>query len=639
MSFTKLYKSLNKEQQKLVFEYAKLVEEKTESKVNTEDEEKDDFLSFESFDLFNYQKESIKSMESFELEGKITIKSPDGNINKYTNCGIFANPVGSGKTICMLELIRRNKMKCKSNKKNLIHRDLHGYSFQNKKYHSIDSTLIILPHGAVLKQWVNTIQEYNSMNYLIIDGQKKDPNNQDTIFPNKIKNLEKYDIIIVSSTYYNKFNDNLNDNNKSISNFEFIWKRIIIDEIDTIRIPNMYSIRSHFFWYISATYENICNIRNNGFLRDHFRSMTSNNQIEKLEWRTINYRTEYETMLEKLAISSITYECLPPINMYGFQHIRHMLSQNVMELINANDFDGAVSLIGGSKGSKDNITDIISCRILMEIDHIKNNIQNVRRHFEITQGNYLYQNYTNSQKEYLIRDHNDRIKKFNDKISTKESQIKTMLSNLNNMDNDDCTICCESHNQPVILNCSHIFCFTCIIQWIEMRSRVGDIAQCPNCREKIDRTLIMKIEKENVENKVEESCNKLGKDDTILKIIEQNPKGKYLIFSSSNNSFDYLNSNKIKKIFKNMNLNARMLKGNSSTMNKIIHDFKTGDIDILMLNSQYNGAGIHLPMTSDVILYNKLNKSLEKQVIGRALRLGRKDNFPLRVHYLTYSHE
>ena len=68
-----------------------------------------------------------------------------------------------------------------------------------------------------------------------------------------------------------------------------------------------------------------------------------------------------------------------------------------------------------------------------------------------------------------------------------------------------------------------------------------------------------------------------------------------------------------------------------------LNGFKTGVNNVLMLNSKFNGAGINLPMTTDVIIYHKLNKDLEKQVVGRAYRLGRTG--PLSVHKLYYINE
>mgnify|MGYP007063469260 CR=1 FL=1 len=42
-------------------------------------------------------------------------------------------------------------------------------------------------------------------------------------------------------------------------------------------------------------------------------------------------------------------------------------------------------------------------------------------------------------------------------------------------------------------------------------------------------------------------------------------------------------------------------------------------------------------MTTDIIIYHKLTKSMEEQVIGRAQRIGRKDS--LKVTYLQFDSE
>ena len=49
-------------------------------------------------------------------------------------------------------------------------------------------------------------------------------------------------------------------------------------------------------------------------------------------------------------------------------------------------------------------------------------------------------------------------------------------------------------------------------------------------------------------------------------------------------------------------------------------------------------SGIDLPETTDIILYHKMsNKNIEIQVLGRALRLGRKE--PLYLHRLLTEEE
>ena len=72
-------------------------------------------------------------------------------------------------------------------------------------------------------------------------------------------------------------------------------------------------------------------------------------------------------------------------------------------------------------------------------------------------------------------------------------------------------------------------------------------------------------------------------------------------------------------------------------MNKSIQDFKDGKIDVLYLNSQFNGAGIELTECIDIIIMNRKNKATEKQIIGRGQRMGRKE--PLSVHYISYDNE
>lgn len=238
-------------------------------------------------------------------------------------------------------------------------------------------------------------------------------------------------------------------------------------------------------------------------------------------------------------------------------------------------------------------------------------------------------------KKRMDNSHKNVIKNLDDKIHRISCKIKLITNNLNNIDNDDCAICCDDLKEPLLLDCSHIFCSKCIFGWIKMKIRNP---RCPNCRTLIKSDKIIKVSNsiELEQKDKDENDNKImGKNDTIIDIINKKPNGKYLIFSSSNRTFDILESDILNKC----NYKYRTLKGNSGTMNIIIKDFSNGTINILMLNSTYNGAGINLPMATDIILYNKINLELEKQVIGRALRLGRKKDKKLTIHSLVYPHE
>ncbi len=55
------------------------------------------------------------------------------------------------------------------------------------------------------------------------------------------------------------------------------------------------------------------------------------------------------------------------------------------------------------------------------------------------------------------------------------------------------------------------------------------------------------------------------------------------------------------------------------------------------MSSEYFGFGMNLEFTTDVVFLNKIEKSKEKQIIGRAQRPGRTDT--LIVHNFYYFNE
>jgi SNF2 family DNA or RNA helicase len=57
----------------------------------------------------------------------------------------------------------------------------------------------------------------------------------------------------------------------------------------------------------------------------------------------------------------------------------------------------------------------------------------------------------------------------------------------------------------------------------------------------------------------------------------------------------------------------------------------------VLLNAKYFGAGLNLQFTDEIIIYHRMSKDLETQVIGRAQRLGRTES--LKINYLCYDNE
>ena len=79
-----------------------------------------------------------------------------------------------------------------------------------------------------------------------------------------------------------------------------------------------------------------------------------------------------------------------------------------------------------------------------------------------------------------------------------------------------------------------------------------------------------------------------------------------------------------------------MLKGNTTHMMNVLEQFKSGAINIILLNTQYAGSGIDINYATDVIIFHSMGID-KQQAIGRAQRVGR--NNQLIIHNLCYGHE
>ena len=80
-----------------------------------------------------------------------------------------------------------------------------------------------------------------------------------------------------------------------------------------------------------------------------------------------------------------------------------------------------------------------------------------------------------------------------------------------------------------------------------------------------------------------------------------------------------------------------LINGSGYRIASIIEKFKSGYFQVLLLNAQNFGAGLNLQFADDILVYHRMSKDLEKQVIGRAQRLGR--TVPLNITYLCHENE
>jgi SNF2 family DNA or RNA helicase len=71
-------------------------------------------------------------------------------------------------------------------------------------------------------------------------------------------------------------------------------------------------------------------------------------------------------------------------------------------------------------------------------------------------------------------------------------------------------------------------------------------------------------------------------------------------------------------------------------MMNVLDRFKSGKLNVILLNTQYAGSGIDINYATDVIIFHSMGID-KQQAIGRAQRVGR-DKI-LYIHNLCYEDE
>ena len=384
--------------------------------------------------------------------------------------------------------------------------------------------------------------------------------------------LEKYDVILVSNNVYNLFSQVYRKK---------CWKRFIVDEPASLKIHSMEETYAKFYWLITGTPNELylVNKRRTGFL----------NNLLPEDFELFNYiilkndelfvKSSYEMPITKHLFHSYLG------NMSTF--FEGIVSDSIIEMIQAGNVSGVFNSLVDDSFQASTIIDAFRLRKTKKIQELQKE--------EKTQ---------NSDKIQTIENH---LTSLNDKLFKYIIQYP-------------CMICKNPHTFPMILSCfQNIFCGKCV-----------DCLECPMCNSTDFTTIPMDVKKlDEFKDQVviTNQYSTKNKIETILGIIDDAVNKKILIFSNYNETFTVL-----KKFLEKKELSYLELKGTKEQRDNTIDSYKTGNVNILLLNTIHSGAGLNLQETSDIILYHRIYEYQKIQVIGRANRIGRK--IPLNVHYL-----
>jgi hypothetical protein len=108
-------------------------------------------------------------------------------------------------------------------------------------------------------------------------------------------------------------------------------------------------------------------------------------------------------------------------------------------------------------------------------------------------------------------------------------------------------------------------------------------------------------------------------NDIVEKMLEDRTT-KWLIFNDNGNVLV-----KYQAFLETKDIKSQMLDGGSQKLiEKTLNEYKENDIQVLLLNSMIEGAGMNLENTTHLLFMHKTEEKFIEQVIGRAQRFGRK---------------
>ena len=474
------------------------------------------------------------------------------------------------------------------------------------------SNLIIVPHS-LFYQWLNDIKENTNLKVYPIRTKR------DKIDMNLFM---EYDIILCNANKYKIISE---------QSANYKWSRVIIDEADTINLPNSSNISYDFLWFITTTYDRLEEHKNIGFIKNTFRNLEYNTTytIYKCLKRALVIETECCTIEESFTGNIpkpiyIDIKCITPI---WLRVIKDSVSKTILIKLNAGDIDGAIKNLDSSNYSYEsdniNIFQYLLIRLKRQIETFSKRINSINS--QIKQFEYFNLSRRNKYGGRAYRCnmsvYESRLKRYTEYKIDKEAKLKTLKNNI--LKYSLCLLCLNKIKaKSCTLKCCNLkFCQDCI-----NKHQINN-TKCPSCYSQIKNTKFC-INTEVIQS--ENSSTYDTKLNNLIQIINNYEDGKFLIFS------DYTFKKIISKLDKNY-ISWKKLCGRPDVIRKLIRDYTKGDIKVLMLNAKHYGSGLNLQMTTNIVMFHKMDENTNIQIIGRAQRVGRTSQ--LIIHKLLYEHE
>lgn len=593
------------------------------------------------------------------------------NTLTYSNYGVLGDEVGTGKSLTILSYISYLKDMKASNLSsqkpptntivNMLCPNSRKFFFTVYKK-EVEATegpcLLVVPH-TIYRQWQDYCKKQTTLDVFFAKSNKDLPsfNNNSvsvenqTIYQEKqnafLKKVRESDAVLVSNTLYGELQ-------RIADNESIQWKRVFIDEVDSIYISGgTAKPKTAFTWFISATWPNFIleGLYIRPLLLEYYKQNLENFTPELGEWlneeivqklnngsensygrttymniRSTRWLEQYHSdhllrgMIVLLCSKSFLKEsrkmpnilekhilCKQPVS---HRILKGFVNSTIQTMLHAGNIEGALQELGVPTDTTLNLIEIVTIEKEKELERLK-------KIFVFKES----MDYSTAQSKEAA------LEILRGKIASIELQLKTFRERLLNITIEDCPICYENprENSGTLTPCCHrIFCGGCIL------NSLTRTMACPMCRSSIQPSqLTQLVEASSVSKTVSSTENELlSKQKQLLKLLKDEPNARVLIFSRYENPFLHL-----ERDCDIEGITYTTLRGNKDMIASTIRSFEKGEKRVLFLSTEFAGAGLNLVSATHVILLHAMTMEEQKQVIGRAYRLGRTEDLTV-IHLL-----
>ncbi|XP_023932310.1 helicase-like transcription factor [Lingula anatina] len=208
----------------------------------------------------------------------------------------------------------------------------------------------------------------------------------------------------------------------------------------------------------------------------------------------------------------------------------------------------------------------------------------------------------------------------------REKLVQSLLQVLNSGSDEECSICLDPLNTPVITRCVHVFCKPCIERVIQTE---GEGANCPLCRGKLERNELIPVPENTEEEEftIEGPWQSSAKVDALMKALIQqrkdDPTIKSIVVSQFTSFLTVLETPLKAAGFKFARLDGTMTAAKRTQAIEQFSDLDPRAPTIFLLSLKAGGMGLNLTAASRVFLMDPTwNPASEEQCFDRCHRLG-----------------